>query len=203
MTELARRYVVMPLATDAPFDPADPDGAFVLKPWKDPAALRALRAYRDSCFPELRRDLDAWIHAIESGPTVRGDIGRRNEPFVRAASAAGPPVAADSAATAHARKTSGTARSRSMLGPERAGSPPPAVRSAAAAVRARVARKGASPPATRPKKIPKAAAGTKRPAASGKVARAGRASGAGTGTRAAAPRTRGPAPRKPPRKRAR
>ena len=87
MTELARRYVVMPLATDAPFDAADPDGAFVLKPWKDPAALRALRAYRDSCFPELGRDLDAWIRAIEAGPTVRGDIGRRNEPFVRAATA--------------------------------------------------------------------------------------------------------------------
>ena len=86
MVELARRYVVMPLATDAPFDPADPDGVFVLKPWKDPAALRALRAYRDSCFPELSRDLDAWISAIEAGPTVRGDVGRRNEPFARMAS---------------------------------------------------------------------------------------------------------------------
>ena len=86
MTALARRYVVMPLATDAPFDPADPDGVFVLKPWKDPAALRALRAYRDSCFPELRRDLDAWIRAIEAGPTVRGDIGRLNEPFARTSS---------------------------------------------------------------------------------------------------------------------
>ena len=86
MVELARRYVVMPLATDAPFDPSDPDGVFVLKPWKDPAALRALRAYRDSCFPELSRDLDAWISAIEAGPTVRGDVGRRNEPFARMAS---------------------------------------------------------------------------------------------------------------------
>src|SRR5262245_46662247 len=86
MAELARRYVVMPLATDAPFDPADPDGVFVLKPWKDPAALRALRAYRDSCFPELSRDLDAWISAIEAGPIVRGDVGRRNEPFARMAS---------------------------------------------------------------------------------------------------------------------
>jgi len=98
MVELARRYVVMPLATEAPFDPADPDGVFVLKPWKDPAALRALRAYRDSCFPELSRDLDAWIGAIEAGPTVRGDIGRRNEPFARMASVsssigAEPPVA--------------------------------------------------------------------------------------------------------------
>jgi hypothetical protein len=87
MPALNRRYVVMPLATDAPFDPRDPDGAFVLKPWKDPAALRALRAYRDNCFPELRRDLDTWIRAIEAGPTVRGDVGRRNERYLQAAPA--------------------------------------------------------------------------------------------------------------------
>jgi hypothetical protein len=80
MAELTRRYVVMTLATEAPFDPADPDGVFVLKPWKDPAALRALLAYRDSCYPELARDLDAWIRAIQSGPKVRGDVGTRNEP---------------------------------------------------------------------------------------------------------------------------
>jgi hypothetical protein len=85
MPALTRRYVVMPLASDAPFDPRDPDGAFVLKPWKDPAALRALRAYRDNCFPELRRDLDAWIRAIEAGPAVRGDVGRRNERHLQAA----------------------------------------------------------------------------------------------------------------------
>jgi hypothetical protein len=78
----------MPLAAEAPFDPRDADGAFVLKPWKDPAALRALRAYRDNCFPELRRDLDAWIRAIDAGPTVRGDVGRRNEPHLQAAPAA-------------------------------------------------------------------------------------------------------------------
>jgi hypothetical protein len=78
-----RRYVVSALATEAPFDPMDRDGAFVLKPWKDPAALRALRAYRDHCFPELRRDLDAWIRMIEAGPVVRGDVGRRNEPHVQ------------------------------------------------------------------------------------------------------------------------
>src|SRR5215813_8157669 len=88
MPALTRRYVVMPLATEAPFDPRDPDGAFVLKPWKDPAALQALRAYRDHCFPELRRDLDLWIRAIETGPAVRGDVGRRNERHVRAATAA-------------------------------------------------------------------------------------------------------------------
>lgn len=79
MPELMRRYVVMTLATEAPFDPGDTDGVFVLKPWKDPAALRALVAYRDSCYPELARDLDAWIRAIEAGPKVRGDVGLRNE----------------------------------------------------------------------------------------------------------------------------
>ena len=88
MPALTRRYVVMPLATEAPFDLRDPDGAFVLKPWKDPAALRALRAYRENCFPELRRDLDAWIRAIEAGPTVRGDVGRRNERHLQPSRAA-------------------------------------------------------------------------------------------------------------------
>ena len=85
MSALTRRYVVMTLATEGPFDPGDPDGAFVLKPWKDPAALRALRAYRENCFPELRRDLDAWIRVIEGGPSMRGDVGRRNEPHLQAA----------------------------------------------------------------------------------------------------------------------
>ena len=80
MAELTRRYVVMTLATDAPFDPVDTEGVFVLKPWKDPAALRALVAYRDHCYPELARDLDAWIRTIEAGPRVRGDVGARNEP---------------------------------------------------------------------------------------------------------------------------
>lgn len=84
MPELTRRYVVMTMAAEAPFDPADPEEAFVLKPWKDPAALRALIAYRDNCYPELAGDLDAWIAAIESGPTLRGDVGRRNEPHVKA-----------------------------------------------------------------------------------------------------------------------
>jgi hypothetical protein len=83
MSELTRRYVVMSLATAAPFDVDDHDGVFVLKPWKDPAALRALTAYRDNCYPELARDLDAWIRAIQQGPAVRGDVGRRNEPHVR------------------------------------------------------------------------------------------------------------------------
>jgi hypothetical protein len=92
MPALTRRYVVMTLATEAPFDPKDPDGTFVLKPWKDPAALRALRVYRDNCFPELRRDIDGWIRAIEAGPTVRGDIGRRNERHLQASPAARRPA---------------------------------------------------------------------------------------------------------------
>lgn len=83
MAELTRRYVVMTMAAEAPFDPSDPDGVFVLKPWKDPAALRALEVYRDNCYPELGQDLDAWIRAIASGPIVRGDVGRRNEAHVR------------------------------------------------------------------------------------------------------------------------
>lgn len=83
MSELTRRYVVMALATPAPFDPSDRDAPFVLKPWKDPAALRALAVYRDNCYPELARDLDAWIRAIEAGPPAHGDVGRRNEPHVR------------------------------------------------------------------------------------------------------------------------
>jgi hypothetical protein len=97
MPALTRRYVVMTLATEAPFDPADPDGPFVLKPWKDPAALRALRTYRDNCFPELRSDLDAWIKAIEAGAVVRGDVGRRNEAHLQAS-------ARPSASVARARR---------------------------------------------------------------------------------------------------
>ena len=79
MSELTRRYVVMALATAAPFDPTDNDGAFVLKPWKDPAALRALETYRAHCYPELGEELGAWIAAISSGPVVRGGIGAKNE----------------------------------------------------------------------------------------------------------------------------
>jgi len=83
MAELTRRYLVMPLATEAPFDLTDPDGAFVLKPWKDPAALRALAAYRDNCYPELARDLDQWIRTIEAGPRLRGGVGKRNEAYLK------------------------------------------------------------------------------------------------------------------------
>ena len=87
MAELTRKYVVMTLASERAFDLSDPDAPFVLKPWKDPAALRALIAYRDSCYPELGRELDVWIRTIEAGPVVRGDVGRRNEPHLRARAA--------------------------------------------------------------------------------------------------------------------
>ena len=103
MRELSRRYVVMTLATEAPFDVGDPDAPFVLKPWKDPAALRALRAYRDHCFPELQRDLDAWIAAIDAGPTLRGDIGRRNESYAAGKDA---PRKARAGSAGRARKVS-------------------------------------------------------------------------------------------------
>ena len=107
MAELTRRYVVMTMATDGPFDTRDPEGAFVLRPWKDPAALHALRAYADRCYPELARDLAAWIRAIEKGPVVRGDVGRRNEAHGRAAAPAAPRAAAPAAkarASAPARR---------------------------------------------------------------------------------------------------
>lgn len=79
MAELTRRYIVMQMATEGPFDIRDSDAPFVLKPWKDPAALEALRAYRDHCYEELAQDLDQWIQAIETGPRIRGGVGSRNE----------------------------------------------------------------------------------------------------------------------------
>ncbi len=103
MGELTRKYVVMTLASERAFDLSDPDAPFVLKPWKDPAALRALIAYRDSCYPELGRELDVWIRTIEAGPVVRGDVGRRNEPHVRARAAKKTPRRRR-AAVKHARK---------------------------------------------------------------------------------------------------
>lgn len=81
MPELTRRYIVMAMATEAPFDLHDPEAPFVLKPWKDPAALRALEAYRDHCYPELAADLTGWIAAIGSGAQVRGGVGARNEAY--------------------------------------------------------------------------------------------------------------------------
>jgi hypothetical protein len=79
MAELTRRYIVMAMATEGPFDLRDADGAFVLKPWKDPAALQALATYRDHCYPELAEELGVWIKAIASGPVIRGGVGARNE----------------------------------------------------------------------------------------------------------------------------
>jgi hypothetical protein len=99
MRELTRRYIVMTMATEGPFDLKDPETAFVLKPWKDPAALRALATYRAYCYPELGEELATWIDEISSGPTVRGGVGARNEQHM--------------AARAKARaKPSGPARSR-------------------------------------------------------------------------------------------
>jgi len=79
MAELTRRYIVMTMAAEAPFDPRDPEAPFVLKPWKDPAALRALETYRDHCYPELASELDAWIKVIAAGPVIRGGVGTRNQ----------------------------------------------------------------------------------------------------------------------------
>jgi hypothetical protein len=114
MLELTRRYVVMAMATEAPFDPRHPDEPFVLKPWKDPAALRALHTYAQSCYPELRAELETWMREIEAGPVVRGDVGRRNEPY----SAAAPPPRTrrrraktrSSAAPRHAKPRRGAAK---------------------------------------------------------------------------------------------
>lgn len=113
MAELTKRYIVMAMATEAPFDLTDPDGVFVLKPWKDPAALRALETYRDNCYPEMARELDAWIRSIKAGPVVRGGVGKRNEPFVRAARPAPKPAAkAKPKAKAAPRKKAKAARKR-------------------------------------------------------------------------------------------
>ena len=79
MTELTRRYIVMQMAAEGPFDFADPDVPFVLKPWKDPAALQALIVYREHCYPELAQELYQWITAIAAGPKIRGGVGARNE----------------------------------------------------------------------------------------------------------------------------
>jgi hypothetical protein len=79
MPELTRRYIVMAMATEAPFDTHDPEAPFVLKPWKDPAALRALETYRDQCYPELAADLTTWIQVIANGAKMRGGVGARNE----------------------------------------------------------------------------------------------------------------------------
>ena len=90
MPELTRRYIVMAMATEGPFDMHDPDSPFVLKPWKDPAALRALETYRDLCYPELAEEIGAWIKAIRSGRAPLGGIGSRNQLHLAAARTAKP-----------------------------------------------------------------------------------------------------------------
>ena len=90
MAELTRRYIVMQMAAEGPFDIADPDAPFVLKPWKDPAALQALVIYRQHCYPELAAELDEWITAIAGGPKIRGGVGSRNELTAAARRKAGP-----------------------------------------------------------------------------------------------------------------
>ena len=84
MPELTRRYIVMAMATDGPFDLKDPEAPFVLKPWKDPAAVRALAAYRDVCYPALAEELTKWVEAISAGPVIRGGVGVRNEQHMAA-----------------------------------------------------------------------------------------------------------------------
>src|SRR4029077_10508482 len=110
MPELSRRYVVMALGAEAPFDPHDLEGVFVLKPWKDPAALRALATYRDNCYPELASDLTAWIAFIEQGPVVRGGVGRRNEPHVGSRETERAPARAKAAPVARATARKSTAK---------------------------------------------------------------------------------------------
>ena len=93
MPELTRRYIVMAMATEGPFDIEDSDAPFVLKPWKDPAALRALEAYREHCYPELAAELGAWIKAIRSGHAALGGVGARNELYISSAPEAKPKAA--------------------------------------------------------------------------------------------------------------
>lgn len=116
MAELTRRYIVMAMASDAPFDAHDPEAPFVLKPWKDPAALRALEAYRDHCYPELAADLTAWIHTIGSGAKVRGGVGARNEAHMgsrpRSRPATGRPRPATKARAGATKKSSAKKRVR-------------------------------------------------------------------------------------------
>ena len=110
MPELTRRYIVMAMATEAPFDPHDPEAPFVLKPWKDPAALRALETYRDHCYPELAEDLTTWIHTIANGAKVRGGVGAKNEAHLatrsRSRAAAGPKARPKAKAKKSSRKPS-------------------------------------------------------------------------------------------------
>jgi hypothetical protein len=90
MAELTRRYIVMPMGAEGPFDPTDPNAPFVLKPWKDPAALLALEAYRGACYPELAAELSVWIRTIRSGAVSPGSVGARNAAHLASRAAARP-----------------------------------------------------------------------------------------------------------------
>jgi len=78
MAELTRRYIVMQMATEGPFDIRDADAPFVLKPWKDPAALQPFGPIAITATKTLPgpRPVD---RAIEMGPQVRGGVGSRND----------------------------------------------------------------------------------------------------------------------------
>jgi hypothetical protein len=125
MPELTRRYIVMQMATEGPFDLRDTDAPFVLKPWKDPAALKALQTYRDHCYPELAAEITAWIAAIDAGPAIRGTVGARNE--LQLAARASVPATPARPASARAASDRGT--------------PPRRARAKAKAKRRRPARK--------------------------------------------------------------
>jgi hypothetical protein len=112
MPELTRRYIVMAMATEAPFDAHDPEAPFVLKPWKDPAALRALETYRDHCYPELAEDLTTWIHTIATGAKVRGGIGARNEAHMASRSRARATARPTAKAKAKSKKAAGKSTKR-------------------------------------------------------------------------------------------
>ncbi len=111
MAELTRRYIVMTMSAEAPFDLQDADAPFVLKPWKDPAALRALEAYRAHCYPELAEELRRWIAAIRQAPAAHGGVGRRNAEHL---------AARERAASARRR---GPARGAAARSPKRARRP--------------------------------------------------------------------------------
>jgi hypothetical protein len=138
MVELTKRYIVMAMASEAPFDVSDPEGIFVLKPWKDPAALRALEAYRDNCYPELARDLDAWIAAIKNGPVIRGGIGTRNAPYLKAAT---PAAGAGRRAAASAARRAPARSARPRAARRTARTPTPAAKKAAGKTVKKAARK--------------------------------------------------------------
>ena len=105
MAELTRRYVVMAMAVEGPFDTTDPDAPFVLKPWKDPAALHALEAYASRCYPELAREIEAWIRVVRSGPKRRGGIGTRNEPYAGGAAGGHRPARPKAASKVRSKKS--------------------------------------------------------------------------------------------------